>query len=138
MKIPDSFILVDDDPTNNMISGFVLERLFPGLVIESFTIPEQALEAIKEKKEQAKNASFVLFLDINMPSMTGWEFLDEFKDLSEEIHNCITIYILSSSVNESDKEKAESNPFVSGFLSKPLQEDILNQIFNGKFNLKLA
>jgi two-component system, chemotaxis family, chemotaxis protein CheY len=97
--------------------------------IKLYTEPETALKEIKEEVLADENTTTVLFLDINMPSMTGWEFLESFKDFRTEIRQRFTIYILSSSVDDRDKEMADSNPFVSGFLSKPLPIDVINNIF---------
>jgi len=63
-----------------------------------------------------------------MPVMMGWEFLDEFKKLSSGIQNHFKIYILSSSVDERDKERAAREPLVEGFISKPISKDRLIQL----------
>ena len=65
-----------------------------------------------------------------MPSMTGWEFLDIFQQYSKEVRNLYNIYILSSSVNPYDKDKAERHPHVSGFISKPLSQTSIEKIYN--------
>lgn len=62
----------------------------------------------------------VILLDINMPQMDGWQFIDKLKDLDKEFVNKTMIYIVSSSIAYSDKERAEEYPEVSGFLSKPI------------------
>lgn len=67
------------------------------------------------------NQEILLFLDINMPDISGWEVLDKIKNnpLSERIH----VVIVTSSVNKSDKEKARSYDNIIGFLEKPLKVD---------------
>jgi CheY-like chemotaxis protein len=137
MEIPEYFIVIDDDSTNNMICEFVLKRAFPQTGIKLFTEPETALEYIKGAHEINKSVSTVLFLDINMPSMTGWDFLEVFKDFHEEVLKRFTIYMLSSSVDDRDKEKADLNPFVSGFLSKPLDFESIQKIFNNNDALNI-
>lgn len=130
MKLPERFIVVDDDPTNNMICEFTLRRFSSLTNIKTFIDPEVALLFIKETYSAAEtNAPTVLFLDINMPVLTGWDFLDIFKDFTTQLKQQFIIYILSSSIDERDKEKAETNPLITGFLSKPLSVKIISSIF---------
>lgn len=80
------------------------------------------------------NKSFTettLFLDINMPTMSGWEFLEAFERFDALIKEQYNIYILSSSVNIGDINAAKANPLVIGFLEKPLNQGMLAKIFNG-------
>ena len=121
MKKPTHFIVVDDNRTNNLICEYAIRKFSAEAEIELFTEPEVALDKIKnEYRPDNVDDITVLFLDLNMPSMTGWDFLDAFNDLSEEVRNKFIIYILTSSVDERDKEKARTHPMVSGFYSKPL------------------
>ncbi|MFO8145796.1 MAG: response regulator [Gillisia sp.] len=68
-----------------------------------------------------------MFLDVNMPSMTGFEFLDEFKKFDEEVQNQFSIYTLSSSIEDFNIQ-ATQYPIVKGFLSKPLKVSYLEEI----------
>ncbi len=131
MKIPERFMVVDDDSLNNMLCELGLRRFSPTVDIKTFIKPELALQFINESYSASEsNISTVLFLDINMPVLTGWDFLDIFKEFSPEIKQQFIIYILSSSIDERDREKAETNPLVKGFLSKPLTTEIINSIFS--------
>jgi CheY-like chemotaxis protein len=124
------FMVVDDNHTNNLICEFTIRKYSKYAEISLFTEPEVALEKIgKEYGKKNENKLTVLFLDINMPSLTGWDFLDVFGNFNEDIQRQFLIYILSSSVDHRDKEKAETHPFVSGFLSKPLTIQNIEQIF---------
>ena len=128
MKEENSFMIIDDDPTNNLLCLYAIRKVFANADIKLFEDPELALKTIET--DYSKTAiSTVVFLDINMSEMTAWEFLDVFKDFSDDIHKQFSIYILSSSVDHRDKEKAETNPFVLGFLSKPLSVKELVRIF---------
>jgi CheY-like chemotaxis protein len=125
------FILIDDDAACNMISRFTLRKAIADVTIDVFTEPEKGLEFIqKNYNEQDVDRPTVLFLDINMPSMTGWEFLDQYATLGEHVHRNFTIYMLTSSIDTRDKEKAANSPFVAGFLSKPLSVEKLRELFN--------
>ena len=65
----------------------------------------------------------ILLLDINMPVMSGWEFLERFDNLSNDVKDLFKIYILSSSVDERDKQRSYANKNVSAFMVKPLVKD---------------
>ena len=95
-----------------------------------FDDPEDALEAIREKVEQAKEIPDVIFLDINMPGINGWEFLDELRVIQEQTSQKIKVYMVSSSVMESDMIKALSYPEVETYLTKPLSKEMLETIFH--------
>jgi len=123
------FIVVDDDPMNNKICQFIINQVHPHASITLFNDGETALAFIKSQYDKKVNESkTILFLDLNMPVMMGWEFLDEFKKLSSEIQNKFQIYILSSSVDERDKERASREPLIAGFISKPISKDILIEL----------
>jgi two-component SAPR family response regulator len=115
------FIIVDDDATNNILCRYTIKKAAPESDIQSFEFPAEALKYINSAyANTVVQTSTILFLDINMPEINGWDFLDEFADMDEQIHDQFTIYLLSSSIDPSDKQRAESNKFVTGFLSKPL------------------
>ena len=129
MKMPPNFIVVDDDPVNNLLCQFGIRRFVKDANISIFTKPEDALKLIlKDYADPVKSIDTILFLDINMPSMTGWEFLDVFKDYETLIQKQFKIFILSSSVDDRDKERAAMSSLVSGFLSKPLKADDIKQV----------
>ncbi|WP_286761796.1 response regulator [Salegentibacter sp. UBA1130] len=124
------YMVVDDDPTNNMICEFTIKRFDSAGDIKIFSIPEEALSFIAEEYSvENKKRPTILFLDVNMPTMTGWEFLDEFLKFEESVKNQFTIYILSSSI-EDFKEKAEIYTSIKGFISKPLKINNLEEIKN--------
>lgn len=126
---PERFIVVDDNRTNNLICEFAIRKYRKEAETSLFTEPETALQNIQKNYGLPEGKKFtVLFLDINMPSMTGWEFLEKFKDFGEEIWKHFIIYILTSSVDERDKEKAGAEPLVAGFISKPLTVNSIQQI----------
>ena len=92
-----------------------------------FTEPEEGLAWIRKYGHSTELGQLTLFLDINMPTMTGWDFLDEFIKFSDWVKSQFYIYILSSSI-EDCSDKAIKYPFVSGFLSKPLKIPHLEEI----------
>jgi CheY-like chemotaxis protein len=84
-----------------------------------------ALDYFEEQSKLSKEAQTLpslIFLDINMPVMDGWEFLELFSSKFKEFHETIRVIILSSSVNPADLAMAENHPLVIGFMPKPLGE----------------
>jgi two-component system, chemotaxis family, chemotaxis protein CheY len=131
MKDPKYFIVIDDDAINNKICRTVIEKIYVDADVNTFTDPILGFEYIVSeysKKENENNA--ILFLDINMPVMDAWEFLTLFDRLDDEVRNKITIFMLSSSVNKSDMERAMSNRNVSYYLIKPLTKESIKLITN--------
>jgi CheY-like chemotaxis protein len=125
------FLLVDDDPLNNFLSKIALKKYLGNIEVKDFVVPEEALEYIEtEFVNKSIEEKTTLFLDINMPTLTGWEFLDKFKNFSEPLQKKFNIYILSSSIDPSDIERAKLNPFVIDFIENPLDKAILTKIFD--------
>ena len=114
----DLIFLVDDDPINNLINRRLLGKTGIGNQIEEYLSAQEALEKLKSLPEKG---SLLIFLDINMPVMNGWEFLEEYK--TQFTHRDDKIVILSSSIDFLDRQKALEYPIVSGFLEKPLSLD---------------
>lgn len=135
MKLPQRFIVVDDDRTSNMICEFSLRRFSAETEIKTFIDPELALKFIEESySDENNNTPTLLFLDINMPALTAWEFLEIFKNFPSSIKDQFVIYILTSSIDYRDKEKADTDPHVSGSLCKPLSTAVVCKIFSEEEN----
>lgn len=114
----DVIFLVDDDPINNLINRRLLGKIGIGNRIEEFLSGQDALEKIELLPEAE---SLLIFLDINMPVLNGWEFLDSYQVLFPDRTD--KIVILSSSIDFQDRQKALEYSIVSGFLEKPLSLD---------------
>lgn len=124
-----NYIVIDDDRTNNLICNLVISKFDKDAIIELCTEPEKALAYIK--KIYSHDNCFrptIIFLDINMPKMSGFEFLDEFLKFDAAIRECFNIYMLSSST-EDFQSKSKKYPIVKDFLSKPLTINHLKKIF---------
>ncbi|TXE03712.1 response regulator [Algoriphagus aquimarinus] len=122
----DTIFLVDDDPINNLINKRLLGKIGISENIVEFLEGEEALDKLNDFEPQH---SLLIFLDINMPVLNGWEFLDKYLELYG--HRSDKIVILSSSIDYQDRFKAQGYEIVSGFLEKPLTlgkiEEIRNQ-----------
>ncbi len=124
-----NYIVVDDDPWNNNICRFNLKKTLGDVEVKTFLLPEEALGFIEN--EFVKNVQpTVLFLDINMPLINGWVFLERYGNFSDDIKNHITIYMLSSSISIQDEDRARANKYVKNFISKPLMADKIQLVAN--------
>ena len=126
------FIVIDDDPLNNTICRLTIKKALGGVDVKTFTDATQGLQYIDQEysNPDATDSSTVLFLDINMPIMNGWEFLEKYECLNHTVKNSIKVYILSSSVDDRDIEKAQSNKNIVNYLAKPITKETILVISN--------
>jgi CheY-like chemotaxis protein len=127
-------LLIDDDITINYFHNRIIQK---NEMTNSVLISQNGKEGIQSIKELnlvcTTNDKTLIFLDLNMPIMNGWEFLEELKNLNDTLQLNYKIFVLSSSINPDDRKKAENNPLVTGYLSKPLTKEILEQIKHNYF-----
>jgi CheY-like chemotaxis protein len=127
---PVSVLLIDDDEINNFISIKLIKKAMLNTEIMACLNGKFAIEQLADiqRKDPAKMPDYIL-LDINMPIMNGWEFLDEYKRLNIDPQGKSKIYIISSSVFSNDINKAKSYPLVKDFISKPLNVEKIKELF---------
>ena len=117
------FLLIDDDPVNNFITRTIIKKTLGEVDIIEFTQPELGVQFLKEFQGNGPilKKTFLL-LDINMPMMTGWDFLKKFDELPHKQIQHFKIYILTSSINPIDLELAIQNPHVIDLIQKPFSK----------------
>lgn len=127
---PVSVLLIDDDEINNFISIKLIKKALLNTEIMACLNGKFAIEQLADiqRKDPEKMPDYIL-LDINMPIMNGWEFLDEYKRLNIDPQGKSKIYIISSSVFSNDINKAKSYPLVKDFISKPLNVEKIKELF---------
>ncbi len=120
--------LIDDDPLYQFFIKKQLENSgIPNRLLQ-FHDGQEALEYFTSNQAYAENLPDLILLDINMPYIDGWQFLDEIEKL-ELAKNNMKIYVVSSSNSSSDQQKATTYNYLSGYLRKPLTtERFLNII----------
>lgn len=126
-------LLVDDDKDCNYFHERVLNKMQCVEKIEVAHDGVEALEFLKSIKNKLGLKPAIIFLDVNMPKMNGWEFLNEYEKLDEADKAEIIIVMLTSSLNPDDEKKAKSYNCVSGFLNKFLEEESVNKILKEHF-----
>lgn len=116
-------LLVDDDENDNFFHKRTLEKI---QITEQIEVANTGVEALRYLEEsvdnQDKQLPNIIFLDINMPIMNGWEFLKEYQRLPETARANTLVIMLTTSLNPSDRIRAEKNPLINGFVNKPLEE----------------
>ena len=127
-KMNKNFIVVDDDSVNNLICRKVIKLVFPEADVLTFTNPEKALLFIKSIYTYSPGKTTIVLLDINMPILSGWDFLEKFEGFDANIKEQLKIYMLSSSTDQLDKDLANENKNVCGYIEKPLDKDIIAKI----------
>jgi CheY-like chemotaxis protein len=124
------FVLVDDVSVNNLLVGRTIQKLLPGASVIQFTDAGNALGFLSDREVAGVEDGnpLVVLLDIYMPSMDGWSFLERWKELSEFQKRGVQVWILSSSISPADKERAQNNSLVAGYLTKPFTAESINLI----------
>jgi CheY-like chemotaxis protein len=119
--------IVDDDATFRY--GFKKLALKKGVFSRLLTF-NNGIEAIDYLKDLHNSNSLpdVLFVDINMPLMDGWEFMDAFRDIHSQLSKNIVTYNISSSIDIEDIKRAKRNPLITDYLLKPIDEHYLADI----------
>lgn len=123
--------VIDDYSINLFIAQMVIEDHGFFDKVTTFSQAEEALAFLVNHQHEQDKLPEVILLDLNMPVMNGWQFLDKFEEQLPHLIKHITIYILSSSLDSRDVEKSEQYISVTKFLSKPLCPEILQTIMTG-------
>jgi CheY-like chemotaxis protein len=124
-----NFIIVDDDKLNNKLCRTIVEKTYPDALVVDFTDPVAGFNYIADKYSQADtDERAILLLDIMMPVMDAWAFLERFEQLDEVTRGRVKIYILSSSIDKADMARAQSNKHVEYYLIKPLTKESIKLI----------
>ena len=121
-------MLIDDDDTANFISSVIIEKTNKFGHIEIARSGKLGLEYLHTCLSENKDLPSLILLDINMPIMTGWQFLEELEGNANALLDKTKIYMLSSSQNPEDFVRADIHPFVTGFIRKPLEFETFNRL----------
>lgn len=118
-------LLIEDDPITLLVCERIIKLTDFADEVITTNNGQEGLDYISESLENKSELPEIVFLDINMPVVNGWEFLDAFGEMIDRLPSVPNIYILSSTVDPEDEKKAVSYPYVKQFVSKPLTKDFL-------------
>jgi len=128
MKNINILALVDDDDTYVFITKKIIEKTKHVKEVKVFNNGLDAIIYLKQNIKSSYKLPEIIFLDLSMPIMDGWQFLDEFVTIESHNAKKIVIYICSSSISPHDISRAKGISAVSDFIIKPVTKDKFNEI----------
>ncbi|WP_022821958.1 response regulator [Hymenobacter norwichensis] len=120
-------LLIDDNSTSVFLTEMLLKREGVSSNIHSFFTAKEALRYIQQSLPDRVPA--IVFLDLNMPVMDGWEFLEALKPYEQQLAHRCHIYVLTSSLATADATKTKDYSLVSGLIHKPMDSQMLRVIW---------
>ncbi|ABZ95350.1 Receiver protein of a two-component response regulator [Leptospira biflexa serovar Patoc strain 'Patoc 1 (Ames)'] len=117
--------IIDDDKIYQFTTKKIIANAGITVEVLIFSDAENALSFFQEESDNVSQLPDIVFLDINMPFMDGWQFLEAVEPLLSKFPKPIRIYLVSSSVDDADTERAAKIPYVSGYIFKPFTKEKL-------------
>jgi CheY-like chemotaxis protein len=128
-------MLVDDNVDDNFYHERIIRKNNAANTIVIKESGIEALEYLESTRDPENTLPDLIILDINMPGMNGWEFLEEFKKLDEELRSKMVVIMLTTSVNPADEAMAKTYDVLADFKTKPLTKEMLEDILTKYHNL---
>ncbi|SDL28115.1 Response regulator receiver domain-containing protein [Catalinimonas alkaloidigena] len=122
--------VVDDDDIYQFTIRLEIERTQLAGEVKAFLNAELAIQELEAAAAEAARLPDLMLVDINMPIMDGWEFLERYRELVPRLCKKTQIYMVSSSVNASDIERAKHLSVVSDYIVKPISRDLLHALLS--------
>ncbi len=127
-QAPTQILLVDDDEINNFLSNELIRLYQPNVAIMSMLYVVEALEYLSQKIIQKQALPEIILVDINMPHLNGWDFMDAFEKMEAEAIKNVRVYVYTSSIYYKDLEKVKSYKSVIKLITKPFTDEMISEI----------
>jgi CheY-like chemotaxis protein len=124
------FLLIDDDDIICIVHPAIIRQALPDSEVEIIKSSKEAIAFIQELQANNYPAPDAIFLDINMPEISGFGMLERLSEPELNYLEDTKIYMLSSSVDQRDIERVKANPRIVDFVGKPLTIDFLKEHFS--------
>lgn len=128
-----NILLIDDSESDNFYHARKITKMGITDNIHTSFSGKEALDYLRSELDGIHPQPTLIFLDINMPGMNGWEFLEEYEKLEVAQQGEVVLTMLSNSIDARDQQKAQEYKTVRGFYSKPLSEEYLTSILEQHF-----
>lgn len=119
-----SVFLIDDEEVFHWITKQFIDKVTNEVEVTSCYNGQEGIEALSAKNDSPD----LIMVDINMPVANGWVFLDSYEHIEPKVNATRGVYVVSSSIDPEDVNKAKSYPFVKDFISKPVTFELLQEL----------
>jgi CheY-like chemotaxis protein len=131
MKQKPMILLIDDDEIFIFLTRNIIQSTGKADSIVVRQSATAAIDLLKQRSGDPGALPDMILLDLNMPGMNGWEFLHHYQPLMKKMAKVPKLYIVTSSISESDSERAMNIKGVTGFITKPIRKDSIDAILSG-------
>jgi CheY-like chemotaxis protein len=122
--------IIDDDDMYQLVLKRNITKVGIGVVVESYSNGALALAAIEQLRSQGARLPEIILLDINMPVMDGWQFMSKMEELMLDEMDALNIFMVSTSLDNRDKDKASKIRHIKEYIFKPIPPDKLREIIS--------
>jgi CheY-like chemotaxis protein len=120
-------VVIDDNPTDHYIMQRLLHNNY-NCEQATYTYDGRLVLEYLEQNKETDSLPDVIFLDLDMPELTGWEFLDELESFNSDARKNVQVHIMSSSIRSADVFHSKKYACVNSFMTKPLSRELVNKI----------
>lgn len=128
-----NLIIIDDEPIQHFIVNRML-KLYISLDLDKIKHSDNGftiLDFLDKNKDNADELPDIIFLDLHMPIMNGWDFLEHFEKAHKKFSKSILVYVISSSIDPNEISQSKKYTFVKDYIIKPMTTVALKKIFEG-------